>query len=104
MQLVLVTVGITLMEKDVYSKENNWFRRNELELLEQARKEREQRIAKRKQEEGSRQREELRKAHWLKCPKCGHDMELINIRASRSSSARFAREFSLTAASLKTYS
>ena len=59
------------------SLENNWFKQNEIVMLEQAARQRERRIqeeaAKHEQEELDR----LRTAHWMKCPKCGHDMETV---------------------------
>ena len=55
--------------------EDEWFRLNEKELLEtarQARLKREQeRVGKEKAEETKR----LKDLHFLKCPKCGHDMK-----------------------------
>ena len=54
--------------------ENQWFRENEKELLETARVAREKREAERASEEQAAQREALKKAHFMKCPKCGHDM------------------------------
>ena len=54
--------------------ENQWFRENEKELLETARVAREKREAERASEEQAAQREALKKAHVMKCPKCGHDM------------------------------
>ena len=54
--------------------ENQWFRENEKELLETARVAREKREAERASEEQATQREALKKAHFMKCPKCGHDM------------------------------
>jgi hypothetical protein len=54
--------------------EEEWFRKNERELLEQAQREREQRLRAYQQEHEKAEREKLRLAHWLKCPKCGNDM------------------------------
>ena len=54
--------------------ENQWFRENEKELLETARVAREKREAERASQEQAAQREALKKAHFMKCPKCGHDM------------------------------
>jgi hypothetical protein len=56
-------------------REDDWFRENEKELLETARlarlKREKERAAKEKAEETKR----LRELHFLKCPKCGHDMK-----------------------------
>jgi len=64
------------MAEDVRQRnENEWFARHEEELLRQARREHEARMA----ELAARQKEgdarTLRDQHWLKCPKCGHDMQ-----------------------------
>jgi hypothetical protein len=54
--------------------ENEWFAQNEKELLETARIAREKREAERAAQEQAAQREALKNAHFMKCPKCGHDM------------------------------
>jgi len=55
--------------------EDEWFRRNEKELIETARaarlKREQERAAKEKAEETRR----LKDLHFMKCPKCGHDMK-----------------------------
>jgi hypothetical protein len=55
--------------------EDQWFRENEKELLETARIAREKREADRATREQVAVREALKKAHFMKCPKCGHDMK-----------------------------
>ena len=56
-------------------REDEWFVRNEKELLETARaarlKREQERLAKEKAEETKR----LKDLHFMKCPKCGHDMK-----------------------------
>ena len=54
--------------------EHQWFLEKEKELLETARIAREKREAERAAKEQATQREAVRKAHFMKCPKCGHDM------------------------------
>jgi hypothetical protein len=54
--------------------EDQWFLENEKELLETARIAREKREAERAATEQAVAREALKKAHFMKCPKCGHDM------------------------------
>ncbi len=56
-------------------RENDWFRQNEEQLIEAARKKRE---AAEKERE-SAQAEERRRAHWHKCPKCGSDMKVETV-------------------------
>ena len=49
---------------------------HEKEMLERAREERERRLKELQAKLDAEELERLRKAHWLKCPKCGHDMEM----------------------------
>ena len=60
------------------NREDDWFRQNEKELLEAAAKAREKREAERAARETAAQREALKKAHWMKCPKCGHDLSEVS--------------------------
>jgi len=55
-------------------REDRWFRKNERKLLEDVRREREKRLEVYRQETEKEQRDRLRQAHWMKCPKCGNDM------------------------------
>jgi uncharacterized protein len=63
-----------VVEQDKKS-EDEWFRRNEQQLLEAARlarlKREQERTAKEKADETKR----LKDLHFMKCPKCGHDMK-----------------------------
>ncbi len=59
--------------------EQQWFVKNEQELLKKAQHEREERTHKREAEESKKSLEALRAAHWLKCPKCGHDMKIKDV-------------------------
>jgi uncharacterized protein len=62
-------------QKERKKKEDAWFRENEKKLLTKLRTEREARMKDKLEETDRRQREELKKAHFLCCPKCGHGME-----------------------------
>ena len=64
-----------MVEKIDRRNEEEWFRKNERELLEKARKEREKREAERAAKEQADQRKRLKDLHFMKCPKCGHDMK-----------------------------
>jgi len=57
------------------SREDEWFRRNERELLEQAHAAREKRQRERETAEKAEERRRLREQHFMKCPKCGHDLK-----------------------------
>lgn len=56
------------------SREDEWFLRNERELIEAARKAREQREAERAQEGREEERRRLKDLHFMRCPKCGHEL------------------------------
>jgi ribosomal protein L32 len=55
-------------------REDDWFRENEQQLLEAARHAREKREKERAAQEVAGERERLKALHYMKCPKCGHDM------------------------------
>lgn len=56
-------------------REDEWFRQNEKELIEAARKAREARERERAEHEAVEARAKLKAAHFMKCPKCGHDLK-----------------------------
>lgn len=57
------------------SKEEQWFNAHERELLKKAHERKQgERHEKQKTEEAA-EREELKARHWMRCPKCGHEME-----------------------------
>jgi hypothetical protein len=55
-------------------REDHWFRENEKQLLEAAEAARAKREAERASREKEEQRAALKAQHYMKCPKCGHDM------------------------------
>ena len=57
------------------TREDEWFKKNEQDLLETARKAREKREAERAAAEKADERKRLKDLHFMKCPKCGHDMK-----------------------------
>ncbi len=62
---------------NVHGQENNWFKQNEILILEQAAHKRKKRMAEMAAKQGQEALDKLRTAHWMKCPKCGHDMEAV---------------------------
>jgi hypothetical protein len=69
-------------------REDEWFRRNEEKLIEAARLARAKREKERAEQESAEQRTRLRELHFMKCPKCGHDMreeDLDGIEVDRCS-------------------
>lgn len=63
------------MDESGRAREDDWFRQNERKLLEEARKAREAREAQRREHEAKAERDRLKALHYLKCPKCGHDLK-----------------------------
>ncbi len=61
------------MESD-RSREDEWFLKNEQELLASARVAREKREAERAAQEQAEERQRLRDKHYMRCPKCGHEL------------------------------
>ena len=57
-------------------REDDWFRENEKKLLDDARKAREAREAERLAKESAAERQRLKDLHYMKCPKCGHDLKV----------------------------
>jgi uncharacterized protein len=64
---------------DQSGRENDWFRENEKQLLETARIAREKREKERVASEAAEERKRLRDLHFMKCPKCGHDMREVDL-------------------------
>jgi hypothetical protein len=61
------------MKKLGYNKEEEYFYKQNKELIEKKRKQLDtQRAAQQRQEEVAQ--------HWMKCPKCGHEMEEVDLQ------------------------
>lgn len=56
-------------------REDEWFRQNELQLIEAARLARLKRQAEREAQEKVEERERTKALHFMKCPKCGHALK-----------------------------
>jgi hypothetical protein len=54
--------------------EEKWFLERDKQLIERLRVERENRIREEQAREAEKERERLRAAHWMRCPKCGHEL------------------------------
>ena len=67
------------MAREKSSKEDEWFKKNERQMLEDNRRQREKTVATRLAQESEKQREELKRLHWMRCPKCGHAMNTTDI-------------------------
>jgi uncharacterized protein len=56
-------------------REDEWFLKNEEQLIAAAREARKKREAERAAQEQAAEGERLKAAHFMKCPKCGHDLK-----------------------------
>jgi acetyl-CoA carboxylase beta subunit len=68
-------VGEVSVDDRSRKREDDWFLQNEKKLLEDVKKAREKREAERQAKETEAERAKLKQLHWMKCPKCGHDMK-----------------------------
>ncbi len=59
--------------------EDEWFARHEQELLREARVAHEQRMKQLEEEQRAGEERRLRELHFLKCPKCGYDMNVLQV-------------------------
>jgi uncharacterized protein len=64
-------------EKDPLKYEERYFLEKERAAIEKLRKEREERLHHEAKTESAKVLDELKKAHWMRCPKCGHEMKEI---------------------------
>ena len=71
--------------------ENNWFKKHEKEMLEQAFHKREKQIKEVTALHGQEELEKCRAAHWMKCPKCGHDMEETTLESIQVDTCTFCK-------------
>lgn len=62
------------MEPD-RKREDEWFLKNEKQLIDAAREARAKREKARVDAEAAESRARLRELHFMKCPKCGHDLK-----------------------------
>lgn len=83
------------------SREDEWFRQHERKLLEEARKARGQREAERKERESGEQRRQLKEQHWMKCPKCGHDLRTETIGGVEIDRCTFCEGFFVDAGEME---
>ena len=72
-------------------KENNWFKRYEKDLLEEAARKRDRRMQEAAAKHGQEALDKLRAEHWLKCPKCGHDMQAMTLEGIEVENCTFCK-------------
>jgi len=82
-------------------RENDWFRENEKKLLEEARRGREAREKERLAKETAAERQRLRDLHYMKCPKCGHDLKTESLDGIEIDRCTFCEGFFVDAGELE---
>ena len=83
------------MDERSRKREDDWFLQNEKKLLEDSKKAREKRDAERRAKETEEQRTQLKQLHWMKCPKCGHDMKTEKLEGIEIDRCTFCEGFYL---------
>lgn len=78
-------------------REDDWFRQNEAELLEAARAARLKRQAERDAAEKADERRKKKEMHFMKCPKCGHDLKAVTFFGVEIDRCTFCEGFFLDA-------
>jgi hypothetical protein len=82
-------------------RENEWFLQHEAKLLEDARKAREKREAERREQETAEERRRLKEQHFMKCPKCGHDLRAEKLQGIEIDRCTFCEGFFMDAGELE---
>jgi hypothetical protein len=82
-------------------RENEWFLQHEAKLLEDARKAREKREAERREQETAGERRRLKEQHFMKCPKCGHDLRAEKLQGIEIDRCTFCEGFFMDAGELE---
>jgi hypothetical protein len=82
-------------------RENDWFRENEKKLLEEARRAREAREKERLAKETAAERQRVRDLHYMKCPKCGHDLKTESLDGIEIDRCTFCEGFFVDAGELE---
>lgn len=67
------------MHKDKEKIIDRWFTENEEKLLREAREKSLREKEEREKQEKAEEIKKLQDLHWMKCPKCGHDMDVMKI-------------------------
>ena len=83
------------MDEQSRRREDDWFLQHEKKLLEDAKKAREKRETERRARETEAERARLRELHWMKCPKCGHDLKAQTLEGIEIDRCTFCEGFFL---------
>jgi len=89
------------VDESARMRENEWFLQHEAKLLEEAKKAREKREAERRERETAEERRRLKEQHYMKCPKCGHDLKAENLEGIEIDRCSFCEGFFMDAGELE---
>ncbi len=89
------------MDENDSKREDQWFRENERQMLEAARIAREKREAERAAQGAVAAREALKQQHYMKCPKCGHDLKVEALDGIEIDRCTFCEGFFVDAGELE---
>jgi uncharacterized protein len=90
------------MDESSKQREDDWFRKNEEELIAAARVAREKREKQRASQEVEAERKRLKDLHFMKCPKCGHDLKTEAVASVSVDRCTFCEGIYLDAGELDT--
>lgn len=82
-------------------REDEWFQQNEKKILEEARRARLERERKRGAREEEEARRRLKELHFMKCPKCGHDLKTEDLDGIEIDRCTFCEGFFMDAGELE---
>ena len=82
-------------------REDEWFLKNEQQLLEAARAARLKRQAEREAAELAEERKKKKDLHFMKCPKCGHDLKAESLSGVEIDRCTFCEGFFLDAGEME---
>jgi uncharacterized protein len=83
-------------------REDDWFLKNEEQLIAAARTAREQREKERAAQEQAAESARLKGLHFMKCPKCGHDLKEESISGVNVDRCTFCEGLYLDAGEMET--
>jgi hypothetical protein len=89
------------VDESTRMRENEWFLQHEAKLLEDARKAREKRESERRDRETAEERRKVRELHYMKCPKCGHDLKAEDMAGIEIDRCTFCEGFFMDAGELE---
>jgi acetyl-CoA carboxylase beta subunit len=93
--------GEVAVDEGSRRREDDWFLQNEKKLLEDVKKAREKREAERQARETEEQRARLKQLHWMRCPKCGHDLKTETLEGIEIDRCSFCEGFFMDAGEME---